>query len=534
MSTLTDSAAWLALKSHQQTMAHAGITQLFEADAQRFAHFSLRVDGMLLDYSKNLVNHDSMHLLAQLARERGLGERLRELFKGGKVNVTESRAALHTALRGEQPVFVDAVDVMPQIRATLERMQAFSDGVRAGSISGHGGQRYSDVIHIGIGGSNLGPLLATQALAPYAAGGPRVHFVSNIDMAAVQRTLAPLNAATTLVIVVSKTFSTIETLANARTVRDWLTNTVGDAAGAQFVAVTANTQRAVEFGIAEECIFPFWDWVGGRYSLWSAVGLPVALACGMAAFRDLLRGAHEMDEHFRNSAFEKSMPVLLAMLGIWYNNFFGAATQAILPYDESLALLPAYLQQLDMESSGKRVGADGADIDCDSGMIIWGAAGTDAQHSFFQLLHQGTRLIPADFIAVCQPHHAVEEHHAIMMANFFAQTAALMNGATVAATAQECFPGNRPSNSLLIDRLTPRSLGLLLALYEHKVFVQNVIWGTNPFDQPGVELGKKLATRILPDLDNNAPVNGYDGSTNGLIDFYKANRDTRYREGGPQ
>jgi glucose-6-phosphate isomerase len=534
MSKLTDTPAWRALQSHQQTMAHASIAQLFDADPQRFHHFSLRLDGLLLDYSKNLVNQDSMHLLATLARERGLGERLRQLFSGGKVNVTEDRAALHTALRGEHPVLVDGVDVMPQIHAVLERMQGFSDGVRAGRIAGHGGRRYTDVLHIGIGGSHLGPLLATRALAPYAAGGPRVHFVSNIDMAALQRTLAPLDPATTLVIVVSKTFSTIETLTNARSVREWLARAVGDAATRQFVAVTANTARAVEFGIAEECIFPFWDWVGGRYSLWSAVGLPIALACGMEAFRDMLRGAHEMDEHFRNSAFEKSMPVVLALLGIWYNNFFGAASHAILPYDESLALLPAYLQQLDMESSGKRVGVDGETLDFDTGMIIWGAAGTDAQHSFFQLLHQGTRLVSADFIAVCQPQHAVEEHHAIMMANFFAQTAALMNGAPSAGSAHERFPGNRPSNSLMIGRLTPHSLGQMLALYEHKVFVQSVIWGINPFDQPGVELGKRLATRIQPELDTNEPVFGYDSSTNGLVDFYKANRDAQFRQRGPQ
>ncbi len=534
MSTLTASPAWLALKSHQQTMAHASIAQLFEADAQRFGHFSLRLGGMLLDYSKNLVNQDSMHLLATLARERGLGEHLRRLFDGGKVNVTENRPALHTALRGEQPVRVDGIDVMPPIHAVLDRMQSFSDGVRAGRITGHGERRFTDVIHIGIGGSHLGPLLAARALAPYAAGGPRLHFISNIDIAAVHRTLAPLDPATTLVIVVSKSFTTIETLANARTVREWLARAAGASTGRHFVAVTANARLAAEFGIADEHIFPFWDWVGGRYSLWSAVGLPIALAGGMAAFRDMLRGAHEMDEHFRNAAFEKSMPVVLALLGIWYNDFFGAASHAILPYDESLALLPAYLQQLDMESCGKRVGADGEALDFDTGMIIWGAAGTDAQHSFFQLLHQGTRLVCTDFIAVCRPQHAAEEHHAIMMANFFAQTSALMNGAPFAGHAHERFPGNRPSNSLLIGRLTPNSLGQLLALYEHKVFVQSVIWGINAFDQPGVELGKRLATRIRPELDTNEPVSGFDSSTNGLIDFYKASRDAQSRERGPQ
>ncbi len=532
MTKLTETPAWRALHSHRQTMSHASIAGLFEADAARFQHFSLRAGGLLLDYSKNLVNCDTMHLLAELARERGLGERMRELFNGGKINLTENRAVLHTALRGEQPVFVDGVDVMPQVRAALDHMQSFSDGVRAGRICGQGG-RYTDVIHIGIGGSHLGPMLATRALAPYADG-PSVHFASNIDMAALQRTLAPLNPATTLVIVVSKTFTTSETLANAKSVRDWLTRALGATAAQQLVAVSANTGRAAEFGVAAERIFPFWDWVGGRYSLWSAVGLPIALAVGMDRFRAMLRGAHEMDEHFRNAAFEKSMPVLLALIGIWYNNFFGAASHAVLPYDESLALLPAFLQQLDMESCGKSVCADGSPVDCDTGMIIWGAAGTDAQHSFFQLLHQGTRLVPTDFIAACQPHHTVESHHAILMANFFAQTAALMNGAPFADNPHERFPGNRPSNSLLIDRLTPHSLGQLLALYEHKVFAQSVIWGINAFDQPGVELGKKLAARILPDLDDNAPVSGYDASTNGLIDFYKANREAQIRERGPQ
>jgi glucose-6-phosphate isomerase len=475
-----------------------------------------------------------MHLLATLARARGLGERMRQLFAGGRVNTGEDRPALHTALRGEHAVRVDGVDVMPQIHATIDRMQAFSEGVRAGRITGAGGRRFTDVVHLGIGGSHLGPLLAAQALAHLATGGPRLHFVSSIDIAALHRTLAPLDPATTLVIVVSKSFTTVETLANARAVRDWLTRAAGIAVERHFVAVSADVGLARAFGVADDNIFPFWDWVGGRYSLWSAVGLPIALACGMATFRELLRGAHDMDEHFRNSAFEKSMPVVLALLGIWYNNFFGAASQVILPYAESLATLPAYLQQLDMESNGKRACSDGTLSEVDTGVIVWGAAGTDAQHSFFQLLHQGTRLVPADFIAVCQPPHAAEAHHAIMMANCFAQTAALMNGSAAAGDVHGHFPGNRPSNSLLIARLTPHALGQLLALYEHKVFVQSVIWGINAFDQPGVELGKKLAARILPDLEPHEPVSGYDASTNGLIDFYKANRDTRFGEKGPQ
>jgi glucose-6-phosphate isomerase len=517
LTPLTQTRAWTLLGAHRQAMAGASLPQMFAGDAQRFENFSLRLDGMLLDYSKNLVNAETMQLLVALARERGLGDAMQRLFAGEKINTSEDRPALHTALRDNRALFVDGIDINPEIQATLARMREFSDSVRAGSISGQGGKKITDVIHIGIGGSHLGPALATRALAPYANGGPRVHFVSNVDAAAVYATLTPLAPATTLAIIASKTFTTLETLTNAHIVRDWLGRPAGDS---RLVAVTANTQLAADFGVAQERIFPLWDWVGGRYSMWSSVGLPVALAVGMDNFEKLLQGAHEMDAHFRDAPFERCMPVLLALLGVWYNNFFGAASHAVLPYDESLALLPSFLQQLDMESSGKRVTREGAAVDFDTGMIIWGAPGTDAQHSFFQLLHQGTRLVPADFIAACEPHHAANASHAILLANFFAQTAALMNGAP-----PDGFPGNRPSNSLLIEKLTPRTLGLLLALYEHKVFVQNAIWGVNAFDQPGVELGKRVAVRILPDLENADPVAAYDASTNGLINFYKANRD---------
>lgn len=527
MSTLTQSPAWQALKTHQQAIANVRISDQFAADAQRFSRFSIRHEGMLLDYSKNLISADTINLLAALARERGVGDQMLRLFNGEKINTSENRPALHTALRGDRPVLVDGTDVMPGIRATLARMRKFSDGMRAGAITGRSGKQFTDIINIGIGGSHLGPALATRALAPYASPGMRVHFVSNIDVAALNRTLTPLNSETTLAIIASKTFTTGETLANARSVRDWLGAAPG--AGAHLAAVTANTRLALDFDIAEERIFPLWDWVGGRYSLWSATGLPVALAIGMDNFEQLLRGARAMDDHFRSAPFENSAPVVLALLGIWYNNFFGAASQVILPYDESLALLPAYLQQLDMESSGKRVTRNGEQVDYDTGAAIWGAAGTDAQHSFFQLLHQGTRLIPADFIVACCPHHAIEPHHAILMANFFAQTAALMNGAPAATAPHDIFPGNRPTNSILLEKLTPYTLGMLLALYEHKVFVQNAIWGLNAFDQPGVELGKQLAARILPELDSGAPVISYDASTNGLINFYKANRDDRSR-----
>jgi glucose-6-phosphate isomerase len=519
MSTLTSSNAWLALKSHREKFADMRLADLFANDPQRFANFSLRLGDVLLDYSKNLVTAETMQLLVALARERGVGTEIQRLFNGEKINTSEDRPALHTALRDIVPVIVDGADVMPEIQDTLARMRGFTGGVRDGSLGGRDGRKITDVVNIGIGGSHLGPALATHALAPYAGGGPHVHYISNVDAAAVHRTLTGLDPATTLAIVESKTFTTTETLTNAKLVRAWLGLPAGADGGNQLAAVTANTQLAAEFGVAPQRVFPCWDWVGGRYSLWSAIGLPVALGVGMDNFDKLLRGAREMDAHFRDSPFERSMPVVLALLGVWYNNFFGAASHAILPYDESLALLPAHLQQLDMESSGKRVTRDGEAVDYDTGMIIWGATGTNAQHSFFQLLHQGTRLVPADFIAACEPHHATTGSHAILLANFFAQTAALMNGAPA-----DGFPGNRPSNSILVQKLTPRTLGMLLALYEHKVFVQNTLWGTNAFDQPGVELGKRLATRILPDLDAQAPAAGYDASTAGLIAFYQANR----------
>ncbi len=519
MSTLTQSPAWLALKLHRAQFAATRMTDLFAADPQRFDNFSLRVHDVLLDYSKNLINAGTMQLLAALARERGLGAEIQRLFTGDKINVSEGRAVLHTALRDSVPVRVGGNDVMPEVRATLARMREFADGVRDGSLGGRGGRKITDVINVGIGGSHLGPALATTALAPYAAGGPRVHYISNVDAAAVQRTLAPLDPAATIAIVESKTFTTVETLTNAKLVRDWLRVPAGADAGNQLVAVTANTRLAAEFGVAADRVFPCWDWVGGRYSLWSAMGLPIALGIGMDNFEKLLHGAREMDAHFRDAPFERSMPVILALLGVWYNNFFGAASHAMLPYDESLALLPAHLQQLDMESSGKQVTRDGEAVDYDTGMIIWGATGTNAQHSFFQLLHQGTRLVPADFIAVCEPHHTTPRTHAILLSNFFAQTAALMNGAPA-----DGFPGNRPTNSIMVAKLTPHTLGMLLALYEHKVFVQNTIWGLNAFDQPGVELGKRLASGILPDLEAASAAGSYDASTSGLIDFYKKNR----------
>jgi len=511
MSPLALSPVWQALKAHQRTLADTSITQLFAADPKRFANFSLEFEDLLLDYSKNLITIETLRLLTALARERDVAGQAERMFRGDKINTSENRAALHTALRGNQPVTVDGADVTLQIRATREQLRAFSDGVRTGKITGGGGKSITDVVNLGIGGSHLGPALAVDALAPYADG-PRLHFVANIDPAALARTLATLDPATTLFIVASKTFTTLETLANAETARAWA------GTKACFAAVTASPDRAIAFGVAAEHVFPMWNWVGGRYSLWSAVGLPIMLAVGDRHFEDLLAGARAMDEHFRSAPLEHNMPVVLALLGIWYNNFFGAATQAILPYAESLALLPAYLQQLDMESSGKRTTRDGKPIDYDTGTVIWGATGTNGQHAFFQLLHQGTRLIPADFIAVCEPHYEPHRQHDMLFANFLAQTAALMRGDGAE------FPGNRPSNSIVLKTMTPRTFGMLIALYEHKVFVQNAVWDINPFDQPGVELGKQLAARILSALDHPQPSENLDDSTRGLIEFYNKNR----------
>jgi glucose-6-phosphate isomerase len=536
--------AWQALRDHYRTAAGFSLRELFEQDPARFDKFSLRRGDMLLDYSKHLITDETLRLLAELARQRELPAWIERMFTGGKINTTEDRAALHTALRAEKAVLLDGKNVVDEVWQTLAAMGRFCDGVRGGRLTGFSGHAFTDIVSIGIGGSSLGPALATEALAPYATPQFRVHFVSNVDGAHLAGTLAPLDPETTLFIVASKTFTTLETLANAHSARDWLLAKSGDAktTARHFVAVTANAAAAREFGINPEYVFEFGDWVGGRYSLWSAIGLPVALAVGIERFRELLAGARDMDDHFRNAPLERNMPVILGLLGVWYVNFFGAATHAVLPYDQSLRLLPAYLQQLEMESNGKRVTRDGAPVDYATAPVIWGAAGTDAQHSFFQLLHQGTQPVPADFIACCNSHYALNEHHTMLLANFFAQSEALMRGLT-AAEAEEAmreqglpedrirglaphrtFPGNRPSTSILIGRLEPRTLGALIALYEHKVFVQSVIWDINAFDQWGVELGKRLAGRIMPELATGAQISSHDTSTNGLINFFKINR----------
>jgi glucose-6-phosphate isomerase len=543
-STLTQLPAWQALRDHHRHAATFELRELFKQDPARFDRYSLRCGTLLLDYSKQPVNADTMRLLMELARQSELPRWIERMFKGERINFTESRAVLHIALRANESIIVEGKDVHAEVGRTLMRMRHFCDGVRSGQLTGFSGHPYTDVVSIGIGGSDLGPALAAEALAPYASPQLKTHFVSNVDGTHLASVLGDLNPETTLFIVVSKTFTTLETLANARTAREWLIAKSGDgkAAARHFAAVTANVAAAREFGIDEGWTFEFWDWVGGRYSVWSAVGLAVALAVGMDHFEGLLGGAREMDNHFASVPIERNLPVMLGMLGIWHINFFGAPTHAVLPYDQSLRLLPDYLQQLEMESNGKRVTRDGRPVDYATAPVIWGSPGTNGQHAFFQLLHQGTLVVPADFIGCCESRHALGTHHEILMSNFFAQTEALMRGKSADAAREEMmaqnmkpdeierllphrvFPGNRPSTSILMKKLDPPALGALLALYEHKVFVQSVIWQINAFDQWGVELGKTLANRILPELDGDAPVGGHDASTNGLINYFKANR----------
>jgi len=461
-------------------------------------------------------------------------------MSGERINVTENRAVLHTALRSDRPVLLDGRDITQDVKRVRGQMRAFSNALREGTIIGATGRPIHDVINIGIGGSDLGPALAVEALAPYAAAVPRVHFMSNVDGAHVESVLHGLDPATTLAIIASKTFSTQETLTNANTVRAWVQRAVGERAGEHFAAVTANTAAASRFGIPQERVFEFWDWVGGRYSMWSAVGLPIAVAVGMDAFESMCDGARAMDQHFAQAPFDRNMPAMLALLGVWYDDFFDSGAHAVLPYDMRLRRLPDYLQQLEMESNGKRVTRGGEVVDYATCPVVWGQPGTNGQHAFYQMLHQGTRMVPADFIACCNPHHGLPEHHAIMLANCCAQTEALMRGKSEAEVRAELrsqntqgaeqlvphkvFPGNRPTTTILLDALTPEALGALIALYEHKVFAQSVIWGINAFDQWGVELGKKLADRILPELTDGAAVPDHDSSTAGLIGYIKSRR----------
>ncbi|MCC6302133.1 MAG: glucose-6-phosphate isomerase [Gammaproteobacteria bacterium] len=544
MSELTRSSAWRALEAHYGQVRDLPMRELFRADPGRFDAFSLRLGDFLVDYSKNRVTAETMRLLAELARQADLPGQIGRMFGGEKINFSENRAVLHTALRNRsgRPVFVDGVDVMPRITAVLARMRAFSAAVRNGDWKGYTGKRITDIVNIGIGGSDLGPAMVTRALRPYMRAGLRVHFVSNVDGTHIIETLKQKPPEQTLFIISSKTFTTQETLANARTAREWFVQSSGDegAVARHFVALSTNVREVAAFGIDPANMFEFWDWVGGRYSLWSAIGLSIAIAVGMDNFDLLLEGAHAMDEHFRTAPVERNIPAVLGLLGVWYNNFFGTRSHAILPYDQYLERLPAYLQQADMESNGKHVDRSGATVDYATGPVIWGEPGTNGQHAFYQLIHQGTALIPADFIAAARSHNPVGAHHKILLSNFFAQTEALMRGKTEAEVRRELeaagmsgdalerllphkvFEGNRPTNSILFRSLTPYTLGMLLAMYEHKIFTQGVIWNINPFDQWGVELGKQLASAILPELDGTAPAQGHDASTRGLIDHYKA------------
>jgi glucose-6-phosphate isomerase len=547
MTALTSSPAWQALSAHADRMRGAHLRDLFAADPDRFARFSLRLEDLLLDYSKHLIDAEAMRLLLDLARRADVENWRAMMFEGAKINHTEHRAVLHTALRNRsgRPILVDGKDVMPDVEGVLERMGRFVAAVRGGSWRGFTGQRITDVVNIGIGGSDLGPQMVCLALAPYAAPGLRAHFVSNVDGAHLALTLRGLDPERTLFIVASKTFTTQETMTNAASARAWL---LGRMAGNEatvarhFVAVSTNEAEVRKFGIDPANMFGFWDWVGGRYSLWSAIGLPIALNVGMDRFLELLGGGFAMDEHFRTAPLAQNLPVVLGMLGVWYNNFLGAETHAILPYDQNLARFAAYFQQGDMESNGKRVDRAGHEVDHQTGPIIWGEPGTNGQHAFFQLIHQGTKLIPCDFLAAARNLTPLGDHQEKLLANFFAQTEALAFGKTEAEARAELeaqglsgealerlvpykvFPGDRPTTSILYRELTPHRLGSLIALYEHKIFVQGIVWNINSFDQWGVELGKQLAGKILPELGGDAPVTGHDGSTNGLIAHYKALR----------
>ncbi|MDT8418819.1 MAG: glucose-6-phosphate isomerase [Desulfuromonadales bacterium] len=546
MSMLTESNVWQALAAHADSVSTLHMRELFSADPDRFKKYSLRLDDLLFDYSKNRITADTLPLLFSLARHAGMEEKRERMFSGEKINLTEQRAVLHVALRNRsnRPIEIDGQDVMPGINRVLEQIRNFSDRVRDGRWTGHTGKPIRDIVNIGIGGSDLGPLMVCEALKPYSREDLQVHFVSNVDGTQIAETLKPLNPETTLFLIVSKTFSTQETLCNAESARRWLLAAgAGQAAVARhFVAVSTNRQKVSAFGIDPENMFEFWDWVGGRYSLWSAVGLSIALSVGMEGFEELLLGAHLADEHFRSTPLERNIPVIMGLLGIWYINFFAAGSHVILPYDQSLHRFPAYFQQGDMESNGKRTTLEGETVDYDTGPVIWGEPGTNGQHAFYQLLHQGTRLIPADFLAPAVSHNPLGEHHKILLSNFFAQPEALMRGKTAEEAHSEMtaagldpaeilrllphrvFPGNRPSNAFLFRKLTPRTLGMLIAFYEHKIFVQGAVWNVNPYDQWGVELGKKLAGNILPELADDHAVGSHDGSTNGLINHYKAYR----------
>lgn len=539
----TKTENWKRLWEHQRLLKRIHMLDLFRNDPDRFDRFSLRFKDILVDCSKNRITSETLGLLLALAEEVGLPEAIEQMFKGKAINETEGRAVLHTALRnrGGAPVYVNESDVMPEIKAVLARMKNFADRLLGGLWLGYTEKRITDIVNIGIGGSDLGPLMVTECLKPYWKKGIHPHFVSNIDGTHLVETLKGLSPETTLFMIASKTFTTQETMTNALSARQWFLAKGGKPADVprHFVAISTNSEKVEAFGIDAENMFGFWDWVGGRYSLWSAIGLSIACTIGFENFEELLQGAFEIDEHFRHEPLNRNIPVVLALIGVWHNNFFGAHTEAILPYDQYMHRFPAYFQQGNMESNGKSVGRNGLGVDYQTGPIIWGEPGTNGQHAFYQLIHQGTRLVPADFLAPAISHNPLGEHHRILLSNFFAQTEALMTGKTLDEAARElqnegrsseevarlapfrAFEGNRPTNSILFRKLTPRTLGSLIAMYEHKIFVQGVIWNIFSFDQWGVELGKQLAKKILPELSSADPAVSHDASTNGLINEWK-------------
>lgn len=535
---IDESAAWKALHVHATEMQATCMRELFDQDPQRFARFSVQGADLLLDYSKNRITGQTMALLMELAKTAGLAERIEAMFTGQKINSTEKRAVLHVALRRsvEDATVVDGQDVMPEVHRVLDQMERFTDKIRSGAWKGFTGEPITDVVNIGIGGSDLGPKMAVEALDFYRQRNLSFHFVSNIDGTHMARVLEKVRPQSTLFIIASKTFTTQETLTNAHTARRWFLEQDGTDAdiARHFVALSTNEPAVKAFGIDPANMFAFWDWVGGRYSLWSCIGLPIALSVGMDRFRELLGGARAMDEHFRTTPFERNIPFILGLLGVWYVNFHGFTSHAVLPYDQYLALLPSYLQQADMESNGKGVTREGRPVSYSTGPVLWGEPGTNGQHAFYQLLHQGTNVVPCDFLAAAVPLHDLGEHHTILLANFLAQTEALMRGRTLEEARKELaslpedarealaphkvFPGNRPSNSLIYQKLTPKVLGSLIAMYEHKIFVQGSIWGINSYDQMGVELGKQLAGVILPELRGQEAM-GHDSSTSGLLRY---------------
>ncbi|MHC4321190.1 MAG: glucose-6-phosphate isomerase [Planctomycetota bacterium] len=544
----TETQSWKNLSVHFKEMKSVHMKDLFAGDPERFNKYTIGFNDILVDYSKNIITEETLRLLLDLVDEVGLKDAIDRMFSGDRINETEDRAVLHIALRNREntPIYVNGKDVMPEVNSALNKINDFSSKIVSGEWKGFTGRKIMDIVNIGIGGSDLGPVMVTECLRPYAKEGLAVHFVSNVDGTHITETLKRLNPETTLFLVASKTFTTQETMTNAFSAREWFLKCAKDQTHVpkHFVAISTNSEKVEEFGIDKDNMFVFWNWVGGRYSLWSAIGLSIACYIGYEHYTELLQGAYEMDIHFRDTPFEKNIPVILALIGIWYNNFFGAQTEAILPYDQYMHRFPAYFQQGNMESNGKSVDRNGSKVEYQTGPVIWGEPGTNGQHAFYQLIHQGTKIIPADFLAPAISQNRIGEHHNILLSNFFAQTEALLNGKTREEVIEELkndgksddeiqrlyphkvFEGNRPTNSILFSKLTPMALGSLIAMYEHKIFVQGVIWNIYSFDQWGVELGKQLAKKILPELSDDKQVESHDSSTNGLINTFKEMRES--------